>query len=295
VVLDASILSVSSNATIELINEPNPFITDGPTSWLSIDLRVFTVKLNDTKFNVLMNGDAPAFIRQAISNLTTGGGTAGVDTFESLPTGEEPSSLYVFPTTTVGGSSVPVFNFAIARVRYRGLTLDASNVRVFFRLFQAQSTYVSFQTTTTYRRHSPSTPSDQPIPLPGIVGSEYVTIPFFATQRIGSTTTNMATQTDSANVQTFPHDSTGAEVDRYYGCWLDLNQTQNVLPITTPATNIDGPFLSGSLPIQQAIMRNHHQCLVAEIAFDPVSIPTGATPSTSDKLAQRNIAWSDLA
>lgn len=292
--LNASILGVSSDAEIQLINEPNPFITDGPTSWLSIDLRVFTVQLNQTKFGVMMGTDAPAFIRTVISNLTLGNGTAGGETFEALPTEEEPSSLYVFPTTMVGGTPVQVFNFAVARVRYRGLTLNAPKVRVFFRLFQAQTTNLRFNSTTTYRRHTPASPSDQPIPLLGIVGSEYVTIPFFAEKRIDSTTKSMDTQKDPSNVQDFIHDPTGAEVDRYYGCWLDINQTQNVLPITKPATNIDGPF-SGALPIQQAIIRNPHQCLVAEIAFDPITIPSGATPSTSDKLAQRNLAWSDLS
>jgi hypothetical protein len=41
-------------------------------------------------------------------------------------------------------------------------------------------------------------------------------------------------------------------------------------------------------------MRNLHQCLIAEIAFDPVVIPIGKDPSNWDKLAQRNIAWSDI-
>jgi len=42
------------------------------------------------------------------------------------------------------------------------------------------------------------------------------------------------------------------------------------------------------------MIRNLHQCLVAEIAFDPVAIPNGKDPSNWDKLAQRNIAWSDI-
>ena len=37
-------------------------------------------------------------------------------------------------------------------------------------------------------------------------------------------------------------------------------------------------------------MRSAHQCLVAEIAFDAAPIPSGVTPGTSDKLAQRNLA-----
>ena len=68
---------------------------------------------------------------------------------------------------------------------------------------------------------------------------------------------------------------------------------ENVLPVQVPAANVDGPF-SNAVPIQQAILRNLHQCLVAEIAFDPAPIPVGKNPANWDKLAQRNLAWSDL-
>ena len=86
----------------------------------------------------------------------------------------------------------------------------------------------------------------------------------------------------------------GPEVDRFYGCWLDINQpTRNVLPVQVPAGNVDGPF-SNAVPIQQSIVRNLHQCLVAEIAFDPTPIPAGKNTANWDKLAQRNLAWSDI-
>jgi hypothetical protein len=45
----------------------------------------------------------------------------------------------------------------------------------------------------------------------------------------------------------------------------------------------------------QAFIRGAHQCLVAEVAFDPVPIAAGTQPFNSDKLAQRNIAWSWVA
>jgi hypothetical protein len=53
-------------------------------------------------------------------------------------------------------------------------------------------------------------------------------------------------------------------------------------------------FFNPPLSIQQAILRNLHQCLVAEIAFDPIPIPPGKDPHNWDKIAQRNIAWSDV-
>src|SRR5262249_4568437 len=61
-------------------------------------------------------------------------------------------------------------------------------------------------------------------------------------------------------------------------------------PVNVPAGS-DGPF-TGRVPIPQLI-RGIHQCLVAEIRFQPGAIdpiPNGATPSSSDRLAQRNLA-----
>jgi hypothetical protein len=109
----------------------------------------------------------------------------------------------------------------------------------------------------------------------------------------------MGQQTDDPNVQKFTAAADGSEVDRFYGCWLDINQSQNnVLPMVVPPSDQDGPFNLPApfqpLPIQQAILRNPHQCLIAEIAFDPVAIPPGKDPGNWDKLAQRNLAWSDI-
>ena len=44
------------------------------------------------------------------------------------------------------------------------------------------------------------------------------------------------------------------------------------------------------LPIQQ-LVRSAHQCLIAEIAFDPAPVRASSDPSTSDKLAQRNLTF----
>src|SRR5205085_1576791 len=59
-----------------------------------------------------------------------------------------------------------------------------------------------------------------------------------------------------------------------------------------PANIPNGPFSSFSplVSIQQ-LVRSQHQCLIAEVAFDPDTIPANADPSTSDKLAQRNLAF----
>jgi hypothetical protein len=289
----ASSTALSCSGLIELVKAANPFLQDGPVTWLSIDLRVFHVTAGAMRFGETMGpgaGDAPAFIQSVIQALNVGHGSAGGESFElSLSTDEDASSLELSPTDSGGNA---VFDFALARVRMRGLTQDAQSARVFFRLFQAQTTNVVFDTTTTYRRFSDGVANGHTIPLLGIRGGEYVTIPCFAAPRVDTSTTSMTAQTDAPNVQTIVHDATGAEVQAYYGCWLDINQPgQMVLPATMPGSGVDGPFAGGLLSIQQAIVRSPHQCLVAEIAYDPVAIPAGVDPSTTDKIAQRNLAW----
>jgi hypothetical protein len=302
--------ALSAQALMELIKQPDPFILHGDPAWLSIDLRVFIARPGDSKFGVNPMGndatDAPRFIRDMIAALNAGQGTAGGQSFEDpnvLSPDEETSSLFIQPTDS---DHKKVFNFALAKIHYIGL-IGAANVRVFFRLFRTQVTYVPFDYPPggRYRRAS-SNPNGQPIPLAGVEGGEFVTMPFFADNRVDSTLLSMTQQVDSPNVQPILAHADGTEVDAYFGCWLDTNQPfkidgitpNNVLPVNAPlAPNTDGPYTDSSNPpqtIQQAILRNSHQCLIAEIAFDPVPIPIGADPSNWDKLAQRNIIWSDI-
>ena len=114
----------------------------------------------------------------------------------------------------------------------------------------------------------------------------------------------MGQQTDMPNVLPFTAKPDGSEVDVYFGCWLDSNQPtkpdgspNNVLPQNVPAMKVDGPFQDPAnppQPIQSAMLRALHQCVVAEIAFDQSMIPLGVDPSNWDKLAQRNLAWADV-
>jgi murein tripeptide amidase MpaA len=304
VTLDVTAGGVSAAGQIELIKQPDPFILHGDPAWLSIDLRVLVVRAGETRFGVTMGADAsaaPGYIQQVMAELTTGNGTAGGDSFSDLPT-DESARLFVYPTDNTGTN---VFNFALAKVHYIGL-IGATNVRMFFRLFQAQTASVAFDYPpgADYRRAT-SNPHGQPIPLAGIRGNEYVTVPCFAAPRVDSTVVGMDQQTDDPyNVQTFTARADGSEVDHYFGCWLDINQPtkpngdpNNVLPAQLDAAHPDGPFTDPAnppLPIQQAILRSLHQCLIAEIAFDPVPIPVGRDPGNWDKLAQRNLAWSDV-
>jgi len=295
---------ISASAQLELVKQPDPFMLHGDPSWLSIDLRVFPVRPGETHFGQNFSaGTSPTqYIRNIMAALNQGAGSAGGQAFSALPQDEQASALFLNPTDS-GGK--PVFNFALARVRYIG-TVGAPNVRVFFRLFQAQSTSTAYDGSTTYNRAA-SNPLGQPIPLPGIQANEYVTLPFFCFDRVNSASQSLDQQVDSAidlggnpygNVQNISPNSDGSEVDTFFGCWLDTNQPQNnVLPMSVPPANQFGAFTDPNYPpqpIQLAILRSPHQCLVAEVAFDNVPIVPGKDPSSSDKLAQRNLAWSDL-
>ena len=290
--------SVGASAQIELLNTPNPFILHGDVAngkpwYLSVDLRVFQVRENDRKFAVTLNPGAaktvaPAFISQVIANLNVDPGPLG-PAFDALPQEEDSAALTLAPSDAGG---TPVYNFALARVRYRDVQV-AHTVRTFFRMWPAQQTNATYDTNTTYRSFTSGT---QKIPLLGVSGNEILTIPFFATPRV-SINASLTTQTDTPNVHDINFDPLGGEVDAYFGCWLDINQPGDAiypprLVGGNPADIPDGPF-AGFNPLVsiQQLVRSQHQCLIAEVAFDPDPIPSNADPSTSDKLAQRNLAF----
>jgi len=302
----------SNSAQIELTTGEDPFFIDvnpsDPTqpTWLSFDLRLFKVSANSIRFGVAMSNneaDAPGFIAQVIANLNANNGTVGADSFNGLTQDEAGSALEFNPTDNSGHK---VFNFAVARVRILGKTAGPtpSPVRVFFRLFQAQSTNSAFNPNTTYRFATDGTPHGRKIPLLGVQNDhlghpEYVTIPCFATARINLTApADMHNQGDPPNAQTISI-VPGVEVDSYFGCWLDINQPQQkFLPLSPPAGNFDGPWTSQHAnhtlhSIRDAILAAPHQCLIAEIRYDDAPVIPNATSATSDKLAQRNIAWID--
>ena len=301
------LLTSGENPRFENVDVHHP--ADFP-AWLSFDLRFLKVTVpstgattSATRFGATMTrnrDDAPGFIAQVIANLTSGGGTAGGETFEpGLSQDEETSALEFLPQDNAGNF---VFNFAIARVRLLGNTpgAQAKKVRAFFRLFQAQTTASNFNPTTTYRLHSDGVLNGVKVPLLGIQNDangipEYVTVPCFATPRVNlSGSADMSTQAEDApnakNITVTP----GVEVDTFFGCYLDINEPDRKLfPAIPPATNRDGPFTGTLLSLSEVIARAPHQCLIAEIRYDDTPIPLGADSSNTDKLAQRNIAWID--
>ena len=304
-----SIVSLTdvANTTLILIDQPDPYMLDvdpnraSPNpSWLSTDTRVFQVKgsgggnLAGTVAGVTQGLDtdpnAPfTFIQGVLASLRN-----TPSQFETQFSDDENISVLEL-SRSVG--SQRVYNYAIARIRYRApVTVDATNVQVFFRAFSTMVSALDYDstsgTTGNYRRTGNGSGSK---PLLGLENTqagavEIASIPFFAEAR----NSNMAAQTDATNAQTI--DGTGGEKLAFFGCWLDINQTDPRFP-TNPLTapgGPNGPF-TGSLQSIQQLMRGYHECLVAEVFFWPPGtttdpIPLHASPSSSDRLAQRNMS-----
>ena len=226
---------------------------------------------------------ATSFIQAAVTNLRNDVSGTRAE-FDALPQDEGSEVLQLQPQDPV--TMHPVYNFAIARVRLRD-TSTAADVRVFFRIWQAQQTTATYNS-TTYARATNG--EGQPIPVLGVQGDEIITIPFFAQAR-QTTSEQLHLQQDDFN----RHDivAGSGETDYFYGCWLDINQPTDLrYPQRIEGVSADGPFDSVRplFPIQQ-FMVAAHQCLIAEIAYDPDPVTGSVDPSTSDKLAQRNLAF----
>jgi len=280
-------------ATIfELTAGADPYFTNidpaqNNVFWLSQDLRVF--KAVPGKNNVPVNGGptfgadnvsgAFSYITQLVGYLNNNfNDPSGIDPFSTLLPGQSgalsgDSSVspltveFNFPTFNIFNN----YNFAVARVRLRGLSGDvASNVKVFFRLWSTQTADTDFQPSTTYlSTQSGGHPS---APLVGI-GNH--TIPFFATGNLGSNTDYTTGGLNNKNITLDIGDSKWA----YFGCFLNIYDQTNVI--------------SGQ-PIQ-ALLNGTHHCLVAEIASDEAPILNSSavtlSPENSDKLAQRNLQF----
>lgn len=264
-------------STVLLESQPSPYLLDGPITWLSTDLRVFKVAKGEHAFGQTMGTNGSKFIKQVLDHLNTAPNAA--QEFGQLPTDEQAAQLEL--ARTVAGRRV--FNFAVAKVHYRAATLDAVDTRVFFRLFATATTGTVFEPGSAYR-----TSKSNPIALLGLESGQLVTIPCFADPRVAASHA-LTDQADPYNVHTLVH-SGSTEIVRYYGCWLDFNQTEPRFPLNPPAGAPNGPWPAGTLHSIQGLIRGTHQCLVAEINLASSPIPIGATPAGDQRLAQRNLA-----
>ena len=279
--------------TLDLTHSPNPYMTDIDAAeenpaWLSTDIRVFTVPLNGTKFGNVNHGASPIqFIRDCLDKLNNPANNPNA-LFENLSR----DATLDLAALSGGPAPMPIFNYAIARVRYRATSTVAQRVKCFFRMFNVAATGLEFNPTTTYNRTAvgPNT-----VPLLGVAGGEVASIPFFASDRVNTVVgqpgaTGMESQALSStyDIRDITPVSSGAEVSVYFGCFLDINQPTKRFPINPGGTN--GPWPEGICQSIQELIRGRHLCLVSEVFFEPDLTATGETPDSSDNLSQRNLA-----
>ena len=270
---------------LDLTNQPNPYMLDGPVHWLSTDVRVYRIRRGESKFGgTFQMSDTPfTYLQRQQAFFNT---AAGDPHFRSIPETQADSPLTLFATQ----AGQEVHNFAFAKVRYRALTAQAPNVAVFFRMFNSVGTAIEFNTATTYARHV--RPTGGAIPLLGRQGSNLISIPFFGQARV-TPGGSMTDQEDTNNVHTLEPNGAN-EFQWHYGAYLDINQETQVHFPRVGTGN--GPFGADATSIKAALS-DQHQCLVAEVYFEsgdamaPPFIVDRATPGSSDKLSQRNLAF----
>jgi L-Lysine epsilon oxidase N-terminal/L-lysine epsilon oxidase C-terminal domain len=273
----------TASGKVTLFKKANPYMVDGATTWLSTDVRVFKVFEGQSPFGPqvgALGGDATAaltFINNTVTQFRTLGHVG--HPFDALSTDQSVSQLQLAEKE----NNQRVFNFAVARVRYRG-NLGAPNVRVFFRLFTVAATGVDFDENSTYRR----TPGATPIALLGLQAEKLVTIPCYGHDRVDTSAVSLTSQVDDLNTFSLQPLGGATEFWGYFGCWLDINQTTKRFPVDV-AGSPDGPWSAGSLQSVQDLIRGLHQCLVAEVYFVDDPTPFGSSPAASDNLAQRNL------
>jgi hypothetical protein len=284
--ITALLLQNNCNAIVNFIKAGNPYMIDGPTSWLSVDLQVFQMKEGGPSRATISQGSSgTAFIQALLTRFNDRNIYPGDEFHPFNDIVHQPTSQLEWLETS-GGTRV--FNYAVAKVRYKAPvpTLpplnanDADNVKVFFRLFNTAGTAMQYNTATTYKIGGAGVTA---IATLGKEGGIISSIPFFASPRVNYNTALMSSQTDPDNMRPIPAKGNTESVV-YFGCWLDFNQPGQQIPLTEDATH------GTSLVNLQTSIRGIHQCLVAEVFFDGDPTPLNATPSSSDNLSQRNLA-----
>lgn len=301
--------SDQTSATLLLVNQPSPYMIDiDPTAlppapsnpyWLSTDTRVFKITQGSSIAGVPQNAnDAFGFITALVAAFNAAPNDIN-HPFLQLSPDETSAQGQLELSPTLGGT--PVFNYAVAKIRYRG-NVPADNVSVFFRAFKTMVSALDYdQTSATalagnYRRSGNTTGS---VPLLGLESNEIASIPFFAKARVntGPGGQSMTTQPEDPMNTQIAFAGDGTDEVRYCGVWLDINDIVNQRFPLDPASDpggVNGPYQNTRLTIQKLMMGLHY-CLVAEIFFWPPGttvdpIPVNATPASSDRLAQRNLS-----
>ena len=259
---------------VRLQFNPNPYMLDGPTHWISLDTRVFQIEEGQARFGVAAGWTDPnTFIQEVITNFRSGGGIAGGETFDSLPTRPGRCQARVLH----GPRRQQHLQLRLAQVRLQSAS-GLTDLRVTFRFLRWGVASVEFNDTLTYRSAGSGI---------GLLGqtttSELASIPFFAEPRV-ATSDSMTTQDDPFNLFDFAATG-GSEARSVFGAYLDINQSTPRFPQTYTG---DGPF-GGALYAVRDLLEDHHQCMVVELLHAGDPTVDGSTPGTSDNLAQRNL------
>jgi hypothetical protein len=276
---------------LQLTTKRNPFMVDvagGNPHWLSTDLRVFSVRAGELPpagAPSLGNGEAPLDYLQNLLNQYNDAENNSSHPFLKLEDDQDASAIELRQTV----DDKAVYNFAVAKVRYVAQGQHADNVRVFFRMFNTVGTALEYDKQTTYRREGTGPGA---VPLLGHQGGMLISLPFFEVPR--ETPGKIMTEQTPDPARTLSAEGATESV-KYFGAWLDINQLEPHFP---PLFQNDGPFNNPFLPPEPilGLVRNYHQCLIAEVHFtdDPIpdaNSPLPGTPANNDNLSQRNLAW----
>jgi hypothetical protein len=283
-----------TSAALLLVNQPSPYMVDidptipppGPPNpyWLSTDTRVFKIKQNDSIAGIQQQTDPFGFITGLVGAFNKLPNDINHPFLTQLSQDENASQLELSPT--LGGT--PVFNYAVAKIRYRG-NVPAQNVTAFFRAFKTMVSALDYDQTSgltgNYRRSGNTAGS---VPLLGIQSNEIASIPFFAQLRVDTKTQSMMAQVDDPINTQISFQGNGQEEVIYCGVWLDINDINNKRFPQDPSSDpggVNGPYQNTLLTIQQ-LVTGFHYCLVAEIFFWPPGtttdpIPVNSTPASS--------------
>ncbi len=197
--------------------------------------------------------DAPGFIAAAIHNLTQGGGTAnGRHVFDpglSHVTKTLPRSSSSSRITTATMSSMSPWHGCACWARRRARR--RRKCRVFFRLFQAQTTNSDFNTSTTLslsnrrlavRSHRTADGRAGRPERQSRIRHHSVFSPLRATTLGARPTCRISRKDTPQRLYHYRGSECGGGLV-LFGCWLDINQPeQKFLPSAPPAGNWDGPW-----------------------------------------------------
>jgi hypothetical protein len=286
---------IEADGEVELTPGANPYFSNvvqnpngtGVNYWfLSEDLRVFTTTPGALapSQRPINDGASPAFpagsgtVRSAASGYsyiqsllaylnTAYNNPSATDPFTLLP--GQNNALSAYSSVSPSSNGQVNYNFGIARVRISGPSTKP--VKVYFRVFVANSPDTDFNPNTTYLTTAGS-PS---------IGAGVTTIPMFATGNYQSNK-DFSVNNDYGQPSSNNFGINGAgDHWAYFGCYINVYPVDNTIPVNGKNVSI-----SSQLP-------GTHHCLVAQIDFPDAAITPingmNASPENSDKLAQRNI------